>query len=72
MEGGRIPFQSIFTLSRFTPFEVACVMTNTEATEAIDPKKETIELQPVLISGYIIMEIMEKARPSMKKVHIKL
>jgi hypothetical protein len=47
-------------------------MTNTEAAEAIDPKKETIELQSVLMSGYIIMEIMEKARPSMKKVHIKL
>jgi len=53
-------------------FPVACVITSTEATEQIDPRKDTIELQPVFKNGYILIETAEKARPNMKNSHITL
>jgi hypothetical protein len=53
-------------------FPVACVIISTEATEEIDPRKETIELQPVFKKGYILIETAARARPNVKNSHITL
>lgn len=53
-------------------FPVACVRTRTETIDATEPRNELIALHPVLVNGYIQIEMMAEARPRLKKSHIIL
>jgi hypothetical protein len=46
-----IHIQSALTFRLVTSLAVVCITTRTEATDAIEPKKEAIELQPGLTKG---------------------
>jgi len=66
--------QFSYSFLTFTSTRLAapCVMTNTDATEAIEPKNASIELHPVFTRGYMTIEMNEKATPNVKNIHIVL
>ena len=59
------------SLTLLPSLAVACVIINTDATDAIEPKKAIMELQPGFSSGYRTTEMTAKTRPRVKNPHIR-